>query len=173
MLISGRELIMKKGLTILLIIALLIGLFYLGLQKRFYNTISQETLVGTIRCAKSPNKNYDFYLFYFPIIKGKPSDFKLIGLKGNNWAFEGEIIKWKRPLNIIGLKTIHRPIKIYDSYGTSYILETRPKKIIFKVEKVLPCVDTSFISVVKQAVMPKIRFGIYATNSGYLIRKIR
>lgn len=164
---------MKKILVILILISLAAFFLYLGLRQRLYNVISQENLVGIVRCVKSPDRNYDFYLFYFPIITGKASNFRFIKLKGKDWVFEGEIIKWKRPLNIIGYKTIQRPIRICDLKGTSFYLETQPRKIIFKAGKLLPCVDTSFISAVRQPFIPKIRFGIYATNSGYLIRKIR
>ena len=164
---------MKKIIVILIIISLAAFFLYLGLQQKFYKTISQETLIGIIRCAKSPDKDYDFYLFYRPVINGEPSDFRIIKLKGNDWVFEGEIIKWKKPLNLIGCKTIHRPIRISDLEGTSFYLETQTAKIIFRAGKYLPCVDTSFISAVRQPYIPKTRFGIYITNSGYLIRKIR
>ncbi len=164
---------MKKAIIILIIAFLAAFFLYLGIRQRLYNAISQENLVGIVRCVKSPDKNYDFYLFYFPIINGKPSNFRFIKLKGSDWVFEGEIIKWKKPLNIIGCKTIQRPIRISDLNGTFFYLETQPRKIIFKAGKLLPCVDTSFISAVRQPFIPKTRFGIYITNSGYLIRKIR
>lgn len=164
---------MKKGLIILLTVSLAVYFIYIGLQKKFYTAISQETLVGIIKCAKSRDRIHDFYLFYFPAVKDGQADFSFIKLKGKYWAFEGEIIKWKRPLNILGFKTGHRQIRIYDSEGTSYPLEIKPKRFIFKLGKILPCVDTSFISIVKQPFAPKIKFGIYATNTGYLVRRIR
>ena len=164
---------MKKIIIILIILAIVICSLYAGLQRHFYKTISQETLVGIIRCAKSPDKNYDFYLFYFPVTKDKQPDFMFTKLKGRDWLFEGEIIKWKRPLNFLGFKTAQRPIRIYDSKGNSYFMETNPGKIAFKIGKFLPGIDTSFISIARQPFKPKIKFGIYATNTGYLVRKIR
>lgn len=160
----------KKILITLLVLSLAAYLIYIGLQKKFYKTISQETLVGTIKCAIARDGIHDFYLFYFP---SEEDAFRFIKLNGKYWEFEGEIIKWKRPLNFLGLKTSHRPIRIYDSEGASYLLETKSKKLIFKIKKMLPCIDTSFTSIVKQPFMPKIKFGIYATNTGYLIRRIR
>lgn len=163
---------MKKILAVLLIILVTGYFLYAGLQKHFYRTVLEETLVGTIRCSKSFDKNYDFYLFYFPATK-ETSDFIFVKLKGAVWFFEGEIIKWKKPLNIIGFKTRHRPIRIYDSAGTSYLLEAENNKLAFKIESLLPGVDTSFVSIVKQPFVPRIKFGIYATNTGYLVRRIR
>jgi|GEM_PF-4053479 len=164
---------MKKIIILSFIIGLLAYLTYFGIQKRFYRTISQETLVGVIKCARSTDKNYDFYLFYIPGPKGDPSNFRFVKLKGNEWFFEGEIVKWKGFLNLLGFKTAQRPVRIYDSAGTSYLLEAGPKKIMFGIKKILPVVDTSFISIVKQRFIPKTKFGIYATNTGYLLRRIR
>ncbi len=164
---------MKKIFTILSIFILIIIFLYSQFQKTYYSSISKETLVGTVRCAYSRDRNYDFYLFYFLVTEGKQSDFMFAKFKGRDWLFEGEIIKWKRPLNFLGFKTAHRPIKIYDSKGNSYFMKTNPGKIAFKVGKFLPGIDTSFISIVRQPFKPKVKFGIYATNTGYLVRKIR
>jgi len=171
--------------TIIILLAVLIAgyLVNLVLQKRYYQTISQETLIGIIRCAKSTDKNYDYYLFYLPArpngrsggpaTKGEQPSFRFVKLKGDEWFFEGEIIKWKGLLNLLGFKTVQRPVRIYDSAGTSYLLEAGPQKIVFGIEKILPVIDTSFTSIVKQRFMPKIKIGIYATNSGYLVRRVR
>ena len=159
---------------IIIIIILALGLLYLvrsNLQARFYGTISQETLVGTIRCSPSPDNRYDFYLFYFPNIKDP--DFIFLKCKGRDWAFEGEIIKWKNPLNYIGIKTAQKPLSIYDSAGNSYNFPRVGQNLMLKIAADLPVVDTSFISAVRQEFIPKIKFGIYITNSGYLVRKIR
>lgn len=164
---------MKKIFAILALIIIIIILSYSQFQKIYYSSISKETLVGTVRCARSPDKNYDFYLFYFPAAKDKQPDFMFAKLKGRDWLFEGEIIKWKGPLNLLGFRTAHRPIRIYDSGGNSYFMETNYGKIAFIIEKFLPGIDTSFISVVRQPFKPKVKFGIYATNTGYLVRKIR
>ncbi|MBI4335760.1 MAG: hypothetical protein HY589_03810 [Candidatus Omnitrophica bacterium] len=166
---------------IIISIAVVITVYFinLSLQKRFYQTISRETLIGTIRCAKSPDKNYDFYLFYFPATNGKRPDFIFMKLKGRDWLFEGEIIKWRRPLNFLGFKTAHRPIRIYDSAGNFCYLDVGANNysplhtLAFKIGKALPVVDASFISIVKQSFVPKTKFGIYATNTGYLTRRIR
>ena len=148
-------------------------LIYAGLQNLYYKIISQETLIGTIKCAKSTDNDYDLYLLYLPGINQPKYNSKLIELKGNEWGFEGEIIKWDRPLNLIGLKTIHRPISIFDSTGNRFSLESEFEKFLFKIYKSAPGVDTSFISIVKQTFTPKIKFGVFLTNSGYLVRKIR
>lgn len=164
---------MKKIFAVLALIIIIIILAYSQFQKIYYSSISKETLIGTVRCAKSPDKNYDFYLFYFPAIKGKQSDFIFIKLKGRDWFFEGEIIKWKKSLNFLGFKTAQRPIRIYDSEGNSCFTQTNPGKIAFMIERFLPGIDTSFISIVRQPFKPKVKFGIYATNTGYLVRRIR
>lgn len=164
---------MRKIVISLLLVSLVLYFMYIGLQRKFYKTILKETLVGTVRCANARDGVHDFYLFYFPAASNNQSDFCFVKLNGQYWAFEGEIIKWKRPLNVLGFKTGHRPIRIYDSEGTSYPLETQSKKLIFRVERTLPLIDTSFISIIKQPFKPKIKFGIYATNTGYLIRRIR
>lgn len=164
---------MKKIFAILALIIIIIILSYSQFQKIYYSSISKETLVGTVRCVRSPDKNYDFYLFYFPVIKGEQSDFIFMKLKGRDWLFEGEIIKWKGPLNFLGFRTVHRPVRIYDSEGNSYFTETNHEKIAFRIEKFLPGIDTSFISIVRQPFKPKVKFGIYATNTGYLVRRIK
>ncbi|MCM8781629.1 MAG: hypothetical protein NC828_01025 [Candidatus Omnitrophica bacterium] len=164
---------MKKILGIIILIFVAICLVNIVIQKRFYKTISQETLVATIKCAKSKDKDYDFYLFYFSPKRNKLSNVKLIKMKGDDWAFEGEIIKWKKPLNLMGLKTIQRPIRIYDSHENCYLLEKKLKKVAFQIGKLLPLVDASFTSIIKQRFKPKVEFGIFVTNSGYLVRKIR
>ncbi|MCX5716523.1 MAG: hypothetical protein NTV07_06735 [Candidatus Omnitrophica bacterium] len=128
-------------------------------------------MVGTIRCAPSPDSRYNFYLFYFPNIKNP--DFIFIKCKGKNWVFEGEILKWKKPLNLVGIKTSHKPLSIYDSAGNSYNFPRAGQAIMLKIAEDLPVVDTSFTSAVKQGFIPKVKFGIYITNSGYLVRKIR
>lgn len=164
---------MKKIIIPSILVLIGLCLIYLGLQKQFYKTISQETLVGIIRCARSLDKNYDFYLFYFPSAKNTKQGFLFFKLRGKEWTFEGEIIKWKRPLNLFGLKTVQRPLRIFDSEGTVYPLEIKSSKFIFGGIKFLPLKDTSFISGIRQVYYPKIKFGIFATNSGYLVRRIK
>jgi hypothetical protein len=141
------------------------------LRERFYNTISQENLVGTVRCAPSPDSRYDFYLFYFP--NQKNADFVFLKCRGADWAFEGEIIKWKKPLNFIGIKTGQKPLRIYDSYGNSYYFPHADRGLMRKIANMIPAVDTSFISAIRQEYISKVKFGIYITNSGYLVRRIR
>ncbi len=168
-----KDLIMKKILITLIIIGIGLSLVYIGLQGHFYRVLLEERLVGIIKCARSTDRNYDFYLFYYPIESKNVSEFKFIKLKGKEWTFEGEIIKWKGLLNFIGVKTASRPIKIYDSLGNSYSLEKKPPKFAFQIEKILPVIDTTYISAVKCPFIPKSKFGIYITNTGYLLRKIR
>ncbi|MDD5449134.1 MAG: hypothetical protein PHO42_00855 [Candidatus Omnitrophica bacterium] len=164
---------MRRILIGLIIGVVVVYLAYNGLRARFYRTISQETLVGTVQCAPARDRTHDFYLFYFPGKNADRSDFIFLKLNGDYWAFEGEIIKWKRPVNFAGLRTCHRPVRIYDSKGTSQPLETGPGRFAFRTEKLLPFIDTSFISIVKQPFKPRLKFGIYATNTGYLVRRIR
>lgn len=164
---------MKRLFTVLITIIVVIILLHSGFQKIYYASVGRETLTGTVRCVKSADKNYDFYLFYVPAPNGKQSDFKFVKLKGREWLFEGEIIKWRRPLNFLGFRTAQRPVRIYDSEGNSCFIKTKPGEVVFKVAKFLPGIDTSFISIVRQPFKPKVKFGIYATNTGYLVRKIR
>lgn len=164
---------MKKIIVIVLIIGVLGYLSYAGIKQHFYNTVLKEGLIGTIKCGKSMDKNYDFYLFWLPGGHKQRSDFVFVKLKGRDWFFEGEIIKWKAPLNVAGLKTAQRPIKIYDNSGDSCSLETRYKSMAFNIVKRLPGVDTTFISIVKQRFVHKTEFGVYITNSGYLLRRSR
>lgn len=158
---------------IFIIIIIMIGAIYLFrglLQNRFYRTISQENLVGTIRCARSPDARYDFYLFYLP--NPGNTDFVFLKCKGRDWVFEGEVTKWKRKLNFLGIKTAQTPLRIYDRSGNEYNFP-RTGRAALKIAAALPFTDTNFISAIRQEFIPKARFGIYITNSGYLIRKIR
>jgi hypothetical protein len=164
---------MKKILIILIVIVITGFFIYNSLRGRFYSTISHEDLVGVIRCAKPTDKNYSFYLFYFPVTDKRPKDFVFLKMNGKEWIFEGEIIKWKRPLNFLGLTTSHRPIKIYDLHGNYCPLGKTYKKILFGLERLFPVVDTNFISLVKQTCSTRHKFGIFVTNSGYLVRKIK
>jgi hypothetical protein len=150
---------------------------HLHFQKIYHSSITNETLIGTVRCAESTDKNYDFYLFYFPAAtkgtKWGQADFVFAKLKGRDWLFEGEIIKWKRPLNFLGFRTAQRPIRIYDSEGNSCLIESKSGEVVFKIAKSLPGIDTSFISILRQPFKPKVKFGIYATNTGYLVRRLK
>ena len=164
---------LKRAIIFLVLISLVAYFVFINIQNFFYKTVLQENLVGVIVCLKPLNKHYDFSLYYIPFINGKRSGFSLFEMKGKEWMFEGEIIKWKKPLSYLGFKTINRPVGISDLRGTCYLLETQGNKLLFRLERILPIVDTDFISAVKQQYIPKVKFGIYSTNSGYLIRKIK
>jgi len=164
---------MKKFIIILIVAVAAIYLVHSQLKGIFYRAISQETLVGVIRCSTPTEKKYDFYLFYFPVKDGQLSDFRLLKLKGREWIFEGEIIKWKKPLNFLGLHTLQRPAKIYDGQGNCLSLEEKYGKSAFALKRLLPLIDTAYRSLVKQYCSTKIKFGIFATNTGYLVRKIK
>lgn len=171
-----KQAIMKKIIILLVVIVAAIFLVRSAFQGLFYRTVTKEGLVAVVKCVKSYEKKYDFYLLYFPAPKdGRQSytTFKFFKLKGVDWMFEGEIIKWKRSLNSVGILTAQRPLRIYDSSDNSYPLESRFQKIAFRIGKLLPFVDTSFISAVRQPYIPHVKLGIYATNSGYLIRRIK
>jgi len=173
MLFLHYNIIMKKFIILLLAATVAAYLLYLSLEKRFYAALLSERPVATVRCAKAPNPQYDFSLFYFPAHPKARELFIVLECKGTDWTFEGEIVKWKRPLNVIGFQTINRPMRIYSSGGTSQSLKEGAHPLLFKAARALPVVDTSFISAVRQPFVPKVKFGIYATDTGYLLRKIK
>jgi len=154
----------------LIIAALFIGL---SLEKRYYNTVTREELIGVVRCVPAPRQSRSFTLFYIPVNGATRSDFKMLAVTGDEWLFEGEIIKWKKGLTFLGITTAQRSIRIGDLNGNTYSLEEKKEGFWFQLGRYLPLVDTSFRSLVKGPCQPKEKFGIYATNTGYLIRKIR
>jgi len=52
-------------------------------------------------------------------------------------------------------------------------LEEKYGKSAFALKRLLPLIDTAYRSLVKQYCSTKIKFGIFATNTGYLVRKIK
>lgn len=175
------------GLTKLLIIVILTVsalalLFYTALLRSF-NTFTGKQLVAVVYCRPIATKDYNMEMKLIPIVNNAIHDTTTFLLKGDQWALEGNIIKWESALNFLGLKTMYRLTRVRGRYlsatkeayepGSIYALidEEHAKRWrwLYEYGETLPFVDAVYGNTVYTYPVPKKQFKVYVTTSGYMV----
>ncbi len=170
----------KAVISALFILGIVLVIFWLVASFRIYQAFNKEELFASVTCQKSHEPSFDYIIFYKAITQKEPIAF---GIKGNQWRLEGLVIKWKGLVNILGIHTWHKPVrlsgrfsnlpKMKDYISTEYILNNGEDsfwKVIYKVSKFSPFIEAAYGSGTFIPCKEGVIYKIYATTSGYMIK---
>lgn len=170
----------KKIISALLILGIIAVILWAAISFRAYQAFNKEELFASVTCQKSYNISFDYIIFYNPVGKTRPIAF---GIKGNQWRVEGLVIKWKPFVNILGIHTWHKPVRLsgrfssiekQKKYGsTDYALnngEDNFWRFIYKANKLLPFIEAVYGSAAFIPCKENVVYKVYVTTSGYLIK---
>jgi hypothetical protein len=149
-------------------------------ELRSYRHLDREELIAVIRCERPFEKEADFTLIYTPAGSAHQAA-RSFQMKGEEWVFGGEILRWRRWLQMLGAKTLYRPLWIE---GVSeqrkerlsfHLLQEGHGFLWFCLQKAvgsLPVVETSHGSSVSSRAEYGVQFHLYTTPTGFSIKKI-
>lgn len=170
--------------------ALILLLFFCGIliftakTISAYQTFTYKELIAIIRCVKSEDKSYNFSLYYTPVKYNKSGATSVYLIRGDQWSFGGDILKWHPGLNILGLKPCHRPTRICGRFvrakdanaalPTEYDINNGTDWLwifLHKYNQYFPFVEAVYGNSVYTFADLKYYYEIYVTASGYMIKK--
>ena len=165
------------GLTVL---AMGVAVVALAAGLRIYQVFTQETLIATMHCVPTTQPQR-FHLYYQPA-QGPAGEYLL---SGDQWAIDGEILKWDPRLALLGLRTLQKPTRINGRYAdirqqtahapTAYELNGGVDltwRLLQQLGRHWPGVEAVYGSSAYVAVEPGVLYGLYVTTSGYLIKPL-
>lgn len=173
----------KTCFLIIFILGILSLVLWIAISFKSYQAFSKEELFASVTCQKSREASFDYFIFYKAANQKEAVSF---GIKGNQWRIEGVIIKWKGFVNILGMHTWHKPVRLSGRYSdvkldkifgiTEYGLnegEDNFWKIAYRISKFLPLVEAVYGNGVFMPCKEKVTYRIYVTTSGYMVKADR
>ena len=149
-----------------------------------YEVFTYKELIGIIRCVKSEDKSYNFALYYTPVKYNKEGPTHVYLIRGDQWSFGGDVLKWHPWLSILGAKPCHKPTRISGRFvrakdsatvlPTEYDINNGSDKLwifLHKSNQYLPFVETVYGNSIYTFIDYKHYFKIYVTSNGYMIKK--
>lgn len=179
-----------QNLTVILLLITTSGLLlFIGLFFRTYHRFTYEVPVAEI--VTQPLGNDDStsvtLVRYRPAGNGRDRYFFV---RGDQWMIEGDIIKWKSWLNLLGLHTRYRLTRLQGRYldieaersapRTVFSLIDHPQdaderhpvwRFLYRSGQKLPLVDTVYGNAAYQNLNDPGRYRVFVGTSGFLVRK--
>lgn len=159
--------------------------FFAGFFFQAYYAFNREEPVAKVTIAPLANgqKNRVILEIYGPKDEPEICQFEI---SGDQWMLEGDILKWNKWMNFLGVHTRYRLTRLRGRYIRTSDEQTKPSEIYSLVEKEdhpvwgylyrhgasLPFVDTVYGNAVFQSSEESSTFLVYATTSGFMSRKI-
>ncbi len=159
--------------------------FFISLRS--FRVFSQEELVATVRCeALSRRESSGFVLVFTPLVQGIPGTPRRFSLQGDQWTLGGDILKWRRWVNLLGLRNCHRLTRVSSRYLKASSETAQPPSAydlnggtsafwlwLYRWGVTLPFVEAVYGNAAYTLAQPGSQWGVYVTYSGYLIKPIR
>jgi len=171
-----------RRLLLTVVLALPAALVTAGLMlMHTFGAFTGETLVVTV--TTQPIAAGQFLLTYQPAQQalGEP---QTVRLRGDQWEISGGIVKWHPWLTALGLPSYHAPLRLSGRFSTVEQQLAQPPTVhalraeldwfweaLYRVDPYLPFVEAVYGSSAFVPVEPKAVQEVYATPSGYLIKR--
>lgn len=85
-----------------------------------YRALSERTKCAVVRARPHPTQPRRIWLEYSPVIDGVEQPVQVArNLDGDQWRVEGHILRWSKPLRLMGLKTCYRLTRIDGRFYTA------------------------------------------------------
>jgi len=174
-----------RNLTLIFLWSAVFGmLLFLGYFLRAYHIFTLEEPVASVEITPT-DQPQTMKIKFVRLDDGEESATKEFTIKGDQWALEGDILKWDNWLNFMGLQTRYRFTRIRGRY-----LETRDEilkettihslikdedhsfwQYLYQFGEKLPFVSTVYGNAVFQYGNRKKDFLVFINNSGFIIRE--
>ncbi len=90
-----------------------------------YRALSERTKCAEVLAWPIKNQPQRIYLEYYPVVDGLKQPKETYFVNGDQWRMEGHILRWSKPLRLLGLKTCYRLTRLD---GRFYSVEPPPGK---------------------------------------------
>jgi hypothetical protein len=180
--VAFRRRVQRLLLTV--VVALLAALGTAGLMLRHaFGALSGETLVATVTAQSTAAG--EFVLTYQPAQQPLGQG-QTIVLRGDQWEISGGIVKWHPWLTALGLPSYQAPLRISGRFSAVRQQQAQPPTVhalrpdldwfweaLYRADPYLPFVEAVYGSSAFVPVDAKALHEVYATSSGYLIKRAR
>ncbi len=181
--ITIAEHIFRFTLTFLWI-AVSAAILFLAAFVQSYQSFTKQELVAEVRCVPLADGTDSMFMELTPVVDGKQQSPREFLLKGDQWALEGDILKWDDWLNFAGLHTMYKLTRIRGRYvdyqdevsrkPSVYSLvehESDPRwRWLYKYGHRLRFVDAVYGNTVYTYPSEKNVYEIYVTTSGFMVK---
>jgi hypothetical protein len=172
-----------KLLIMLVLIASALALLFYTALLRSYHAFTGKQLVAIVYCQPIQDRDFDFELTLIPIVNETPQDTNKFVLRGDQWALEGNILKWKNYMTFLGLKTMYKLTRIRGRHLNARRESVEPKSVyaladeerakkwkwLYKYGHRLPMVDSAYGNEVHHYPIPNRYLRVFVTTSGFMI----
>ncbi|MFQ5604453.1 MAG: hypothetical protein ACE5HS_14380 [bacterium] len=97
-------------------IAVSAAVLFLAAFIQSYQKFTRNVLVAEVRCIPLADSENSLYLQYTPVKDGKLQTPQTFLLNGDQWALEGQILKWDDWLNFFGVHTMFKMTRVRGRY---------------------------------------------------------
>ncbi|TDI82278.1 MAG: hypothetical protein E2O78_09910 [Caldithrix sp.] len=109
-------------------------LFLAAFVQSFQNFTKME-LVAEVSCTPVQDESEVMLLELTPVISGRKQETTGFLLHGDQWALEGNILKWDEWLNFAGLHTTYKLTRVRGRYTNVHDEVTKPPSVYSLVEE--------------------------------------
>jgi len=97
-------------------LALSMAILFLGAFAQAFQNFTKKELVAEVVCSKIPEDENAMLLKLTPVVGGVRQEQQGFVLQGDQWALEGDILKWDDWMNFAGLHTMYRLTRLRGRY---------------------------------------------------------
>ncbi|MFQ5769511.1 MAG: hypothetical protein ACE5HX_03175 [bacterium] len=116
-------------------IAISAAILFLAAFIQSYQSFTKKELVAEVRCLPLEDRKGAMFLELTPVNAGQIQEARKFLLNGDQWALEGDILKWDDWVNFIGLHTMFKLTRVRGRY-VNYQDEIRqPPSVYSLVER--------------------------------------
>jgi len=159
--------------------------FFAGFFFQAYYAFNREEPVAKVTIIPYPIEKKNLVTLELFGSKGD-HEIRQFEISGDQWMLEGDILKWNKWINFIGIHTRYRLTRLRGRYIRTSDEKTKPTEIYSLVEMEdhpiwgylyrhgasLPLVSTVYGNAVFQNSEEASTFLVYTTTSGFMTRKI-
>ena len=123
-----------RFMAVFLWIAVSAAVLFLAAFIQSYKSFTKEELVAEVRCVPLEDGSGSIYLEISEIEGGRKRGSQEFILNGDQWALEGDVLKWDDWLNFVGLHTMFKLTRVRGRF-VNYQDEISQKPSVFSLVK--------------------------------------
>ncbi len=124
-----------RFLVILVWLAVSAAVLFLAAFIQSYQRFTHHELAALVRSVPLDPAQRTMYLELTPMRDGQPQAPKTFEVRGDQWAVEGDILKWDDWLNFLGIHTMYRLTRVRGRYLAVEQERTLPPSVYSLVEE--------------------------------------
>ncbi|MFQ5640514.1 MAG: hypothetical protein ACE5IR_21240 [bacterium] len=161
-----------------------VAVLFLAAFIQSYQRFTHEELVAEVRCVSLDDEESSLFLELTPVRDGEKMTTQEFVIHGDQWALEGDVLKWDDWMNFVGVHTLYKLTRIrgrfvhyqdeIDQTSSVYSLvekEERPQwRWLYKYGHKLRFVSAVYGNTVYTFPSEEHIYQVYATTSGFIVR---